>query len=178
MTCRYTSTDWLDVLYNCVRKTPGGVADAARFLKERRGKSIHPESLRAKLKRSEGEAISVEMSGLLSEWMEEKAGGAEYAHDWFLAFAAQHGLAVDSIPSAPLGGWKCELSALQAKAMQIGALSGSVLGVAAESVQDGQIDQEEADRMVDALRDLRTVAHRMERNIGRAVCKRGERHDG
>ncbi|OZI57645.1 hypothetical protein [Bordetella genomosp. 4] len=174
MTCRYTNTDWLDVLYNCVRKTSGGVVDAARFLTDRRGKSIHPESLRSKLKRSEGDAISVEMAGLLSEWMEEKAGGAEYAHDWFLAFAAEHGLAVDAVPPAPPGGWKCELSALQAKAMQIGALSGSVLGVAADSVADGEIDQAEADHMIEALRDLRTMGHRMERNILRAVRKQGE----
>lgn len=171
MTCRYTNTDWLDVLYNCVRKTPGGVADAARFLTERRSKSIHPESLRAKLKRSEGDAISVEMAGLLSEWMEEKDGGAEYAHDWFLAYAAEQGLAVDSVPPAPVGGWADEMKAIQAKAMQIGALSGSVLGVAAESIADGDIDQTEADRMVEALRDLRTMCHRMERNVLRAASK-------
>lgn len=174
MTCRYTNTDWLDVLYNCVRKTPGGVVDAARFLTDRRGKSIHPESLRAKLKRSEGDAISVEMAGLLSEWMEEKAGGAEYAHDWFLAFAAEFGLAVDSVPPAPAGGWKCEISALQSKAMQIGALAGSVLGAAAESMADGKIDQGEADQITEALRDLRTMSHRMERNVVRAVRKQRE----
>ena len=28
MTCRYDSTEWLDVLYTSVRNTPGGVADA------------------------------------------------------------------------------------------------------------------------------------------------------
>ncbi len=30
MTCRTSALNWLDVLYNSVRKTPGGVADAAR----------------------------------------------------------------------------------------------------------------------------------------------------
>ncbi|MEC6413627.1 hypothetical protein ACOTEY_00590 [Achromobacter xylosoxidans] len=171
MTARYSNTDWLDVLYNSVRKTPGGVADAARFLTERRGKSIHPESLRAKLKRSEGDAISVEMAGLLSEWMEEKEGGAEYAHDWFLAFAAEQGLAVDSVPPAPVGGWACELTAIQSKVMQIGAITGSVLGVTAETVADGKIDQSEADRIVEFVRDLRTMCHRLERNVLRAASK-------
>lgn len=31
MTCRYDSTEWLDVLYTSVRNTPGGVADATNL---------------------------------------------------------------------------------------------------------------------------------------------------
>ena len=41
MTCRTSALNWLDVLYNSVRKTPGGVVDAAAFLADRRGKSMH-----------------------------------------------------------------------------------------------------------------------------------------
>src|SRR5690606_39439613 len=106
MTCAYTNTDWLDVLYTGVRRTAGGVADAARFLTERRGKSIHKESLRAKLRGENGDSLSVEMALLLSEWMEEKAGGAEYARDWLQALCASEGLHVDAVPPAPAGGWK------------------------------------------------------------------------
>jgi hypothetical protein len=168
MTCRYTNTDWLDVLYNGVRRTPGGVADAARFLTERRGKAIHPESLRAKL-RSHEDAISVEMAGLLSEWMQEKAGGPSYAHDWVLAFAAERGLAVDSVLPISETDSKSEIKAIQAKAMQLGALSGSVLGVTAQSVEDEQIDQGEADQIVSFVRDLRSMCHRVERAVVRAV---------
>lgn len=98
MTCKYSNTDWLDVLYNSVRKTPGGVVDAALFLTERRGRGIHPESLRAKLRAVNGDEISISMAEMLSEWMEEKAGGAEYAWDWLLVMNAQRGIHVDLVP--------------------------------------------------------------------------------
>ncbi len=50
MTCRTSSLNWLDNLYNSVRETPGGVEAAAAYLAQRRGKSMHPETLRAKLR--------------------------------------------------------------------------------------------------------------------------------
>lgn len=175
MTCRYSNTNWLDVLYNSVRRTPGGLADAAIFLTERRGRSIHPESLRAKLRGVNGDEISLAMADLLTEWMEEKAGGAEYAKDWIQAHAVEQGLAVDFIPPAPIGGWEDELKAIQTKAMQIGALSGGVLGATAESLSDMRLSADERDRIVDSLRDLRTLAHRMERNVVRAERKQGGR---
>lgn len=173
MTCRYSNTNWLDVLYNSVRRTPGGLADAATFLTERRGRSIHPESLRAKLRGVNGDEVSLSMADLLTEWMEEKAGGAEYAKDWIQAHAVEQGLVVDVIPPAPEGGWEDELRAIQTKAMQIGALSGGVLGVTAESLADMNLTADERDKIVDALRDLRTLAHRMERNVVRAERKQG-----
>ncbi|NYT36646.1 hypothetical protein ERD78_07170 [Allopusillimonas soli] len=70
MTCLYTNTDWRDVLYNCVRRTKGGVNAAAIFLSQRRGIAIHPESLRRKLRGLIGESMDVEMARLLAEWME------------------------------------------------------------------------------------------------------------
>ncbi|AWH49944.1 hypothetical protein C1925_12705 [Stenotrophomonas sp. SAU14A_NAIMI4_5] len=79
--------NWLDVLYNSVRKTPGGVADAAAYLPDRRGKSMHPETLRAKLRGLEGESLTIEHAELLTEWMQEKAGGGEYALEWMQALA-------------------------------------------------------------------------------------------
>ncbi|MYZ41398.1 hypothetical protein EYW45_00260 [Achromobacter sp. KS-M25] len=166
MTCRYSNTNWLDVLYMSVRRTKGGVADAARFLTERRGKSIHPESLRAKLK-GDDDAISVEMAELLSEWMEEKEGGAEYANDWIQALAGSRNMAIDNVPAAPANGWPCEITALQSKVMNVAALAGKVAGTTAASLEDGDLSAAEVDALVEDLRDLRTMAHRAERNAVR-----------
>lgn len=161
MTCRYSNTDWLDVLYNSVRRTPGGVVDAARFLTERRGRAIHPESLRAKLRAVNGDEISLSMADLLTEWMEEKAGGAEYAHDWNLAHDAQNGVSADVIPSGDADA--CDLiKAIQGAAMQIGALGGGVCGATAESLSDEVLTDDEADRIVTILRALRLTTHKME----------------
>lgn len=168
MTCRYSNTDWLDVLYNSVRRTSGGVVDAARFLTERRGRGIHAESLRAKLRALKGEEISLSMADLLTEWMEEKEGGRAYARDWMLAHAAQNGLAADVVPdddAPPLD----LIKAIQTKAMQIGALSGGVLGTTAESIADEVVTAEERDTAVASLRELRAIAHRLERAFVLAV---------
>ncbi|MFM0660117.1 hypothetical protein [Paraburkholderia sediminicola] len=92
MTCRYSGTEWLDVLYTSVRNTPGGVADAANFLTLRRGRGIAPESLRLRL-RGEGEnRLSMEMFELLIEWMQEKKEGAPFALDPLHALNERFGL--------------------------------------------------------------------------------------
>lgn len=169
MTCRYTETAWSDVLYNCVRRTPGGIAAAALFLTRRRGRSIHPETLRTKLRGADGECISVEMAALLTEWMDEFAGGAEYSRDWLLALSAENGLSVDLVPPAPEGGLKCEIEAMQQKVMKLAALTGQVAGTAVSAAADGKVTQEEADVLVPITRDLRTMCHRLERTILRAV---------
>lgn len=171
MTCRYSNTDWLDVLYNSVRRTQGSVTDAARFLTERRGKSIHPESLRAKLRGVNGDEISIAMAEMLSEWMEEKAGGAEYAWDWLLVMNAQRGIHVDFVPPPPVDGWADEGKALQDKFLMISTKIGKIAAVTAETVVDGVITQAEADQLVPLLRDARVILHRMERNALRAVEK-------
>lgn len=161
MTCRYSNTDWLDVLYNSVRRTQGGVADAARFLTERRGRSIHTESLRAKLRAVNGDEMTLSMADLLTEWMEEKEGGRAYARDWMLAHAAQNGLAADVIPVGSVDPEDL-IKVIQGKAMRISALSGGVCGVTAESVADEVLTEEERDHIIDALRELRAKAHLME----------------
>ncbi len=168
MTCRYTNADWLDVLYNSVRRTPGGVVDAARFLTQRRGKSIHPESLRAKL-RGGDDAISLEMARLLSEWMDEKAGGIEYSRDWLRALNAQEGICADYVPPVPAGGWLNEADALQRKFLDISAGMGKIAAVTADTVADGVISKVEADKLIPLLCDARVILHRMERNVRRAA---------
>jgi len=167
MTYHYTNTDWRDVLYNCVRRTAGGVAAAASFLTQRRGITIHPESLRRKLRGLNAEAMDVEMARMLSEWMDE--AGADYSRDWVQALCAQEGLHVDSVPPAPTGGWKNEAAALQAKFLDISMAIGQIAGVTAETIADGVISKAEADRLVPLLRDARVILHRMERNALRAA---------
>lgn len=164
MTCRYSNIDWLDVLYNSVRRTSGGVVDAARFLTERRGRNIHPESLRAKLRAQKGEEISLSMADLLTEWMEEKEGGRAYARDWMLAHAAQNGLAADVVPDDDVAAQDL-IKSIQEAAMQVGALSGGVLGTTAESIADSVVTSVERDKAVDLLRKLRIKAYRLERGF-------------
>lgn len=169
MTCRYTNTDWRDALYNAVRKTEGGVVDAARYLSERRDISIHPESLRKKLRGVPGESMDVEMAVLLTEWMQGRNPGAEYAQDWLLTLNAQEGLCVDAVPPAPEGGWADEAAALQSKFLAISTKLGKIAGVTARTVADGVIDQTEADELIPLVRAARVILHRMERNALRAA---------
>lgn len=171
MTCRTSNLSWLDVLYNSVRKTPGGVVDAAAYLADRRGKTMHPETLRAKLRGLEGESVSIEIAELLTEWMQEKAGGSEYALEWMQALAGQFGMAVDEVPPAPEGGWPDEIAALQLKLLEITTRVGRLTGTAVDAMEDRQIDSDEAALMVSEARALRTMAHRLERNVARAAAK-------
>ncbi|MGX9191496.1 hypothetical protein [Stenotrophomonas sp. Ker107b] len=148
MTCRTSALNWIDVLYNSVRKTPGGVADAAAFLADRRGKTMHPETLRAKLRGLEGESVSIEIAELLAEWMQEKAGGSEYALEWMQALAGRLGMAVDVVPPPPEGGWPDEIGALQLKLLDITTGVGRLTGTAVEAMQDRCINSDEAELMV------------------------------
>ncbi|PTS71916.1 hypothetical protein DBR33_09070 [Stenotrophomonas sp. HMWF022] len=172
MTCRTSSLNWLDVLYNSVRKTPGGVADAAAYLADRRGKSMHPETLRAKLRGLEGESLTIEHAELLTEWMQEKAGGSAYALEWMQALAGQFGMAVDAVPPPPEGGWVDEIGAIQTKLLEITTRVGRLSGTALDAMSDGNIDSDEAELMVSEVRAMRTMAHRLERNVARAAAAR------
>lgn len=168
MTCHYLNSNWLDVLYSDVRRTQGGVADAARFLTERRGRSIHPESLRSKLRGLEGEALSMEMAELLGEWMEEKAGAVNYAWNWLQVLCMSRGLHVDYVPPGPENGWPNEAAALQAKFMETASHLGAIAATVSETVADGVITKQEADALVPMLSECRIMLHRMERNAYRA----------
>lgn len=171
MTCRTSPLNWLDVLYTDVRKTPGGVQAAAVFLADRRGKSMHPETLRAKLRGLEGESVTIEIAELLTEWMQEQAGGAERALGWMQALAAQFGMTADVLPPAPEGGWADEMGAIQMKLLEITSRVGKLSGTAVEAIADSQITNAEAEQMIAEIRALRTMANRLERNVARAAAK-------
>lgn len=171
MTSRLHAYHWLDVLYNDVRRTPGGVKGAAKFLGERRGKSIHYESLRAKLNGQEGESVSFEMAALLTEWMEQFSGGVAYAHSWAQTYATvEHGLAVLDVPPAPLGGWADELRAIQQKVMQTGVMVGNLNASTLAAFADGVVSHGERGELYQLFMDLAVLAYRGARNVARVEC--------
>lgn len=170
MTCARYELQWRDALYAAVSDTPGGVGDAALYLTQRRGRSITRESLRKKLRGLEGESLSMEMAELLTEWMQERAGTQAFATSWIQSLASQFGLAVDHVPPAPEGGWTDELQAMRDKVLSIGQHAGNVAGTTLGALVDGRVTLEEANALAADLRELRTMAHRLERNVRRAVC--------
>jgi len=169
MTCHYTNTHWRDALYNAVRAADGGVEAAAQFLTTRRDTSMHPESLRRKLRG--GDQLDVDVAVLLAEFVSKDADASGRANDWLLALCAQEGLHVDDVPPAPQGGWKDEARALQEKFLDISSKIGNIASVTAQTTADGLIEQEEADQLIPLFRAARVVLHRMERNVLRAVAK-------
>ncbi len=137
MTCRYSETEWSDVLYTSVCKTQGGIADAANFLTRRRGKSISTETLRKRLRHVDGESISLEMVELLTEWMEEKAQASRL--DWLHSLNARFGMVASSITAAE---FDQDLQAsFNAKAASFGALTTEIIAALA----DGRISFKEAE---------------------------------
>lgn len=171
MTCRTSSLNWLDNLYNSVRETPGGVEAAAAYLAQRRGKSMHPETLRAKLRGLEGESVTLQIAELLTEWMQEQAGGGERALGWLQSLVARFGMAADVVPPAPEGGWSDEIGAIQMKLLEITSRVGKLSGAAVEAIADSTITNAEAEQMIAEIRALRTMANRLERNVARAAAK-------
>lgn len=160
MTCWYSGTDELDVLYTSVRKTKGGVKAAAFFLTERRGVRITPESLRLRL-REEGDArLSLEMFGLLIEWMQDS--GQTFALEALHALNERFGLV-----AAPVD---CERTAteqlddvdrLSSATIEGSRQMGRVAEKIIEAIQDRHISLKEADEIEQVARDLQKTTERM-----------------
>jgi hypothetical protein len=169
MTCRYSGTEWLDVLYTSVRNTPGGVADAAAFLTNRRGKSIGTESLRLRL-RGEGEnRLSMEMFELLIEWMEEKRQ-PQYL-DALCALNERFGLSASpATKQDPIG----TVNAVAIAASEVARQSGDVSSVVIDALEDGRITQQEADAIAVAARANQRLLDRLLRTV-QAVSRLGRR---
>lgn len=156
MTCRYSGTDWLDVLYTSVRNTPGGVADAAQFLTNRRGKSIGTESLRLRL-RGEGEnRLSMEMFELLIEWMEEKR--QPHYVDALHALNERFGLRATTAESDET---HSGVDAVALDALELTRQTGVVAGEVRDAVADGKITGQEAEAIVVAARSHQRVIDRL-----------------
>ncbi len=149
MTCRYSGTEWLDVLYTSVRNSPGGVADAANFLALRRGKSITSETLRLRL-RGEGEnRLSMEMFELLLEWMQEKRESEPFALDALHALNERFGLIAAPMPSVDASDDEQphDIQSLTTATLDLQAHVGEVATEVIRAVQDRRIDLQEAETL-------------------------------
>ncbi|MPS30521.1 MAG: hypothetical protein E2576_14415 [Alcaligenaceae bacterium] len=169
MTCRSSEINWLDVLYTAVRQAPGGVESAARFLSERRGRSIHRETLRAKLRGADGESISVEMAELLTEWMEDMR--CPDAHDWVHAFCGRWGLVatrLDACAPEQVG-----LPALMAAHMETSKRTGAMAQEILAAAEDGVLDEREAEAIEAQAREGQRALEELI-VISRRAARRGQ----
>jgi hypothetical protein len=172
MTCRYDKTDWRDVLYTSVRNTPGGVSDAAVFLTTRRGRSMHPETLRAKLRGVEGESITVEIADMLTEWMQEKK--QPDASAWIQAFASAHGLVAIPIESPMQAPDATDLSAILEKSLNLDVEGGRLSQLLLEALRDRSISINEADQIAGQIDQEMRLLARMRRNVIRVAETGGQ----
>lgn len=156
MTCHYSETNWRDVLYNSVRKSPGGVEDAAAFLTKRRGRSIHKEQLRQRLRGVDGDSISMEMAELLTEWMQDLH--RPDALDWLHAFNARFGLAAAVVGVAETKSQGDAVRALRDRLLQISVQGGKLTEVGLSATADNQVDGKEADALeAQAMGEIREL---------------------
>ncbi|MCQ9618366.1 hypothetical protein L1889_18170 [Paenalcaligenes niemegkensis] len=175
MTKRFSSLSWRDALYNAVRQTPGGVNAAALFLTERRGVSIHPESLRRKL--TGGEQLDLDMAFLLMEWMQDFVCSREAAKDWLIAANEQAELSVVEMPPEPEGGFSDEGSALNHKGLKAISELGEMCAAITSTTADGRVTEEERELVVAKARVLIVLCFRVIRNVTRWRSKEVSRHD-
>lgn len=169
MTCRYSGTEWLDVLYTSVRNTPGGVADAANFLTLRRGRGITTESLRLRL-RGEGEnRLSMEMFELLIEWMQEKKESAPFALDALLALNGRFGLIAEhgSALTDDHDDDQQDVESLTRATLYLQAHVGEVASEVVRAVADRRIDINEAEQLTVVSRKGQRLFERLIRTAGR-----------
>ncbi len=166
MTCRYSETEWSDVLYDSVRATPGGVADAADYLTRRRGKTIATETLRRKLRHTDGESISIEMAELLTEWMEEKAQATRL--DWLHCLNARFGMA-----AAPIEATQLERD-LQDTFIAKTAVFGGMAQQIAHALADGKITRREADKIISHAQENQRASQEIIEATRRAAGKAGK----
>lgn len=167
MTKRLLLTNWLDVLYNAVRKAPGGTGTAAQFLTERRGATISEEGLRSRLTRTDGKTPTGEQLELLTEHLVETR--QLQALDWIKALAARFGLVAIDIPPAPAGGWDCEITAINDKVMESTVLGGTLAAIAQRVLADKRVTVPEADEMSAQIRAEIQLLLRLDRNVRRAA---------
>lgn len=167
MTKSYTQIDPHDALYVGVTKTPGGVEELAAFLTNRRGVSIHPETLRQKMRRVKGQSMSLDLFELATEWMMEKAEGVDHARGWLMALNARYGVAASILPPAPHH--DDEVEAVRTKVLEMSSLNGRLSAVAVEAVADGDICEDDASHIMIECDRIIEKAQRLKRNVVRAA---------
>ncbi|WP_185731214.1 MULTISPECIES: phage regulatory CII family protein [unclassified Burkholderia] len=164
MTCRYSGTDWLDVLYTSIRNTPGGVSDAALFLTARRGRSISVEALRLRLRAVDENRLSMEMFVLLLKWMEEH--GSPHALDALYALNEQFGLRTSEADAEPS---QDSSVALIAEALKIATHTGEVAESVRVALEDNVISEDEATTITTAARAQQRALDRLIQHLRTVV---------
>ncbi|WP_334032959.1 phage regulatory CII family protein [Burkholderia gladioli] len=148
MTHQYSDSEWTDVLYKSVSKTPGKVGDAARYLTERRGIRVTGESLRLKLREVEGARITGEMFEMLIEWMQDK--NQPHALDALHALNARFGL----VAGAPIDGTApSDFNSLISAALVVSGYAGRFAEEIHKAVEDRIIEQHEVEAIERAARE-------------------------
>lgn len=165
MTKKLSSLNWRDALYNAVRNSSGGVNGAALFLSERRGVSIHPESLRRKL--TGGEQLDPDLCILLQEHLAQFVSSKEESQDWIIALAQQAGLNVVHLPDEPVGGFEDEAAALSAKAIKCTSELGELCTAIMKTTADGRVTDDERQMVVSKAWELARLCFRIIRNVTR-----------
>lgn len=158
MTCRYKDSDWRDALYNAVRSAPGGVVDAARFLTARRGRSIHTETLRSRLRGMDGDCITLEMAELLTEWMQDMKYPS--ALDWIHAFNARFGLSAAGAGAVVAG--QSEVQQLVMGMLSLNVRGGELSAAVVETVADQVVTADEGHRLLGLVRRNREELGKVE----------------
>lgn len=173
MTCRYDSTEWLDVLYTSVRNTPGGVADAANHLTNRRGKGITPESLRLRLRGVGDSRLSMEMFELLIEWMQEKSEAEAHALDALHALNARFGLVAERVDDHhAVDGHEPGTMHLVTTTLHLQAHVGKVADDVTRALEDQRIDDREPSPISSARHASTTF-----RKVALAASSKGRRSE-
>ncbi|WP_322105866.1 phage regulatory CII family protein [Paraburkholderia sp. J41] len=162
MTCRYSEAEWLDVLYTSVRNTQGGVADAAAFLTNRRGRNIGTESLRLRLRGQGENRLSMEMFELLTEWMEEKR--VPHYRDALIALNERFGLNATPADATSPGNTTNEI-ALQT--LDLARHTGIVAEQVQAALEDGVVTNQEAADIEAAARGSKRMLDRLMATVRR-----------
>jgi len=169
MTCRYSQVEWRDVIYNSVRNAPGGVVEAAKFLTARRGKTIHPEVLRAKLRGVDGESISMEMAELLTEWLMDL--NRPDARDWLHAFNTRFDLSAETLDVLVDGEFKDEIVAIRDELLNLAVAGGLLTATGMDAIEDKKINPAEADTIGAQVQQEIRLLLRLARSARRAANK-------
>jgi len=167
MTCRLSESNWLNVLYSAVRETEGGVTGAAAYVSEKRGKRIHPESLRAKLNSPDEDPISVEMASLVTDWMGKRIPGVDHSKDWLHALCAQHGMVCAPADQADDG--PVDPQSLMLKGLLVGEGSGVLMRLLKDALADSRVCQNDRNYLVRQIRIGVRVLQKFEAMVNRAA---------
>lgn len=165
------------MLYTSVRNTPGGVADAANHLTNRRGKNITPESLRLRLRGVGDSRLSMEMFELLVEWMQEKAEASAHALDALHALNGRFGLvaeAVDEQGADDAGDGSA--MRLVSTALSLQAHVGLVADDVTRALVDRRIDDNDAEKIIATGRKGQRLFQRLIHAARNLAARRRRRH--